>query len=67
VVKIKNKDVRHLARRFEEAGCQLTYTGKGHVRVSYEGKTIAVLPATPSDRRSLINCEKDARKSGLFL
>jgi hypothetical protein len=63
--KINNKDVRHLAKRFARAGCDLSFTGSGHVAVRKSGRLVVVLPSSPSDHRALMNVEREARRRGV--
>lgn len=64
---IQNKEVRKVARRFRDAGCDLSFTGSGHIAIRKGGALIAVLPRSPSDHRSLKNVMRDARRMGIDL
>lgn len=60
-----NKDVKQLVRRVRKAGWEVRLrTGCGHyLFVSPSGERVSC-PATPSDRRSLLNVEAKMRRTG---
>lgn len=54
-----------LLAELRKAGCDVSQTGSGHIRVT-KGEGSLVLPSSASDWRSLKNAVADARKLGLL-
>jgi hypothetical protein len=50
-----DKEMRKIIRALEDQGFEITITRRGHVVVTRDGKMIATLAGTASDRRSLRN------------
>lgn len=59
-----HKDVRQLIRRLRKQDFDVCQTDGGHYRVSANGGPYIVIPATPSDWRSLKNAKSRLRKIG---
>ena len=57
--------LKDLLKRLKDAGCEISRTGSGHIKVEKNGKHV-VIPSTASDYRSLANSLADARKNGLL-
>ncbi|OCW60013.1 hypothetical protein HMPREF3167_07105 [Trueperella sp. HMSC08B05] len=59
------KEVKKLIKRLEKAGLECRITKKNHILVYLDGKVIATLPSTPSDRRSLHNATRHIKAYGI--
>lgn len=59
-----SKHTRALVRDLVRQGFQIRITRRGHYQVSKNHRVIAVLPGTPSDRRSMSNSLADLRRGG---
>jgi hypothetical protein len=63
-MKFIRPDMRELARLADDAGFTVTKTRKNHHRVTNpEGRTVAVFPNTPSDRRAYLNARAVLRRA----
>jgi hypothetical protein len=60
-----NSDVRTLLAHARREGCVVEQLAGGHLRVR-KGDVAVVLPATPSDWRSIRNARAQLRRSGLL-
>lgn len=58
-------DTRKLLKGIAAQGFGVTRTGKGHWLITSEGRRVALLAGTPSDRRSLNNTIAQLRRAGL--
>ncbi len=59
------KETKQLIKRLEKAGLECRTTKKNHILVYLDGKLIATLPSTPSDRRSILNALSHIRAHGI--
>ena len=60
--------MRDLVKRIEEAGGRVVKTKRNsHLKVYLGPRLVGVLPATPSDFRTIKNVISDLRKKGLNL
>lgn len=55
----RSKPVVDWARRL---GCEVVLTRRGHYKVKLDGRLIAVMASTPSDRRSMKNARAQIRR-----
>lgn len=58
-------EVAALVTRCRDAGAIVSKTGKNHWQVILHGTKLGTIPGTPSDHRSLKNCEANLRRKGL--
>jgi hypothetical protein len=59
------KDIAGIIRELERQSFTVTRTAKNHWIVrSADGRRVATLPSTPSDRRSLLNALAALRRAG---
>lgn len=56
---------KDLMAKLKSAGCEITTTGGGHVKVTRDGQSL-IMPSTASDYRALANTLANARKAGLL-
>lgn len=59
-----NKEMKQFSRRLNGIGCTITNTGQ-HPKVYFGGKLVLTMPGSPSDWRTIRNCERDLRKAGV--
>ncbi|OPC84199.1 hypothetical protein B4N89_27645 [Embleya scabrispora] len=59
-----NKEIKNLIKALEAQGFTVVQSKSNHYKVYKGGRLIATLPATPSDRRSLLNCIAVLRRAG---
>jgi hypothetical protein len=52
-------------KQAERAGWTVTMTGGGHLKWRSSSGQVVISPATPSDRRSVLNTRRDLRNAGL--
>lgn len=62
-IKLAN-EIRGLLRDLERQGFDVERSKKSHYKVFKDGRLVATLPGTPSDRRSLRNCIAVLKKHG---
>lgn len=60
-----DKDLRKLVKALENEGYQIVTAKSGHIKVyDIDGKMIAVLSGTPSDKRALANQLRPLKRLG---
>jgi predicted RNA binding protein YcfA (HicA-like mRNA interferase family) len=59
-----NKDTKRLFKSLEEQGFEVTQTRNGHYRIRKDGRWVAIMAGTPSDRRAWLNAIAQLRRAG---
>lgn len=60
---VKCKRTQELLRFLQGRGYDLSFTGKCHIRIESEGKTVTVSSLTSSDHRSFLKFRADLRRA----
>lgn len=61
------KDCKKLVRQLHLQGFECRTTRRGHIQVRRQGRVVAVMAGTPSDRRSWLNTLADLKRVGFLL
>lgn len=64
--RFRGNDHKSLMRRLNDMGVKVEFSGGGHMKVHCP-KHYVIMPATPSDGRSVRNSVSELRRAGLDL
>lgn len=63
-----HRSVRTLLKELDDSGgWRGRRTGKGHIMLMHQDGRSTTLPATPSDKRTLLNCISDCNRGSRLL
>jgi hypothetical protein len=62
-----SKEMKQLVKQIEANGYTVVQSGRNHLKVKNEaGGTVATMPGTPSDHRSILNTRAQMRRLGVL-